>query len=134
MRLPFLLTRRRCEQLLSDQARGFELAIRKIGENNRADFAAEQAQHNLVAEQLADTSIVNECLTHDLLVSRRQRVIARKAGARILAAYLAEKRRADLLQQRLDDACGLTDSRVEDGRHWQQRRDDKRGLSKEATS
>jgi hypothetical protein len=112
MRLPFLLSRHRVERLLGGQARGYELVIRKIGEQH-------QERHDLVAEQLADVSIVNDCLTRDLLTSRRQRVIARKAGARILAAWAAEKRRADRLQQRLDDAVGLPAGRITDSGPWQ---------------
>lgn len=52
----------------------------------------------------------------------------RRVGARILAAYAAECRRADLLQARLDDACGLNDPAVTEGRYWQGRRHDTKGL------
>jgi len=77
------------------------------------------------AEQVIDVSIVNNHLTEDLTRSRRQRVIARKAAARILAAYAVEKQRADRLQQRLDQALGLDSGPVTSGRHWQHRREDK---------
>jgi len=86
------------------------------------------------SELFTDTSIVNDCLTRDLLRSRRQRVIARKAAARILAAYAVEKRRADGLQTRLDGALGLYSAAVEDGRNWQARRTDKPTVAKEPTS
>lgn len=52
----------------------------------------------------------------------------RTVGQRILAAYRAEKKRADRLQARLDDACGLDDPAVTAGRHWQSARHDKKGL------
>jgi uncharacterized protein (DUF3084 family) len=51
--------------------------------------------------------------------------LARKAGARLLAAYHAEKHRADHLQTRLDYALGLNSAAVEDGKNWQARRTDK---------
>jgi chromosome segregation ATPase len=57
-------------------------------------------------------------------LERRLR-LARKAGARVLAAYVRERRRADLLQARLDDACGLSRTAVTAGEHWQSRREDK---------
>ncbi|KMS79071.1 hypothetical protein ACH49_13510 [Streptomyces leeuwenhoekii] len=47
-----------------------------------------------------------------------------KVGVRILAAGAAERRRADRLQDRLDDALGLNTPAVEDGRQWQTRRQD----------
>lgn len=74
------------------------------------------------AEQLCDVSIVNNHLTEDLTRSRRQRVIARKAAARIAAAYRAEKARADHLQARLDQALGLESAAVALGAGWQDRR------------
>jgi chromosome segregation ATPase len=48
----------------------------------------------------------------------------RRIVSRLLVEHRAEKRRADRLQARLDDAVGLTDPRVEDGRNWQQTRQD----------
>lgn len=39
--------------------------------------------------------------------------------------YEAEKKRADQLQRRLDDACGLNTSQITDGRLWQHTRADK---------
>lgn len=52
----------------------------------------------------------------------------RTVGKRILAAYSTELKRADRLQARLDDACGLDDPAVTAGRHWQSARHDKKGL------
>lgn len=57
----------------------------------------------------------------------RRLAVARRAAARILAAYVAEKRRADHLQARLDDACGLNHPALDDGRLWQHSRSDKKG-------
>lgn len=85
----------------------------------RAERRAFRTAASTGAEQVIDVSIVNDCLTRDLTQSRRQRVIARKAAARILAAWAAERRRADRLQQRLDDAVGLTVGRIEDSQRWQ---------------
>lgn len=45
--------------------------------------------------------------------------IARKAAARILAAWAAEKKRADQLQQRLDDAVGIPKAGIRDSARWQ---------------
>lgn len=58
---------------------------------------------------------------------------ALKATARYLAAYHAEKRRADGLQTRLDHALGLNDPAVEAGQHWQARRTDKPHPAKETS-
>lgn len=43
----------------------------------------------------------------------------RVVGARVLAAYGRERRRADGLQERLDDAVGLHHGHVEDSGRWQ---------------
>ncbi|MFF7880949.1 hypothetical protein ACH40F_08280 [Streptomyces sp. NPDC020794] len=56
---------------------------------------------------------------------------ALKAAARYLAAYHAEKHRADHLQTRLDYALGLNSAAVEDGKNWQDRRVDKPHPAKE---
>jgi len=93
--------------------------LREERDSARAERQAFRAAASTGAEQVVDVSIVNDCLTRDLLLSRRQRVIARKAGSRILAAWSAEKRRADHLQQRLDDAVGLPAGRITDSRSWQ---------------
>lgn len=59
--------------------------------------------------------------------------IARTAAARLLAAYGGEQARADGLQARLDDACGLNHPAVLNGQGWQGRRQDK-PTAKETTS
>jgi chromosome segregation ATPase len=58
---------------------------------------------------------------------------ALKAAARYLAAYHAEKKRADGLQAQLDHALGLNDPAVEAGQHWQARRMDKPHPPKETS-
>lgn len=58
----------------------------------------------------------------------------RRVGVRILAAYAAEKKRADRLQARLDDACGLDHPAVAEGAAWQARRHDKPRPRKEASA
>ncbi|MDL5205081.1 hypothetical protein [Streptomyces sp. ALI-76-A] len=67
--------------------------------------------------------------------ARLERRVARllAVAGRLYLGREAEQQRAEHLQQRLDDACGLNDARVEHGRHWQETRDDKR-WAKEATS
>ncbi len=66
-------------------------------------------------------------------LERRLR-FARKAAARILAAYHSEKRRADCLQARLDQALGMDAPAIADGVRWESRRHDKAGLVGEAAS
>lgn len=51
---------------------------------------------------------------------------ALRGCVRYLTAYHAEKRRADRLQRRLDDALGLNTAGIELGSGWQDRREDKR--------
>lgn len=48
----------------------------------------------------------------------RRKTSLEKAGHRILAAWRREQKRADHLQQRLDDAVGLSTTIVDSGR-WQ---------------
>jgi len=82
-------------------------------------------------EQLTAALIANTCLTEDLTAVREELAEARAqvtdgAVAEWRAQAKAEKRRADGLQKRLDDACGLNTAAVGDGSRWQERRDDKR--------
>ncbi|MEU9558028.1 hypothetical protein [Streptomyces fumanus] len=49
------------------------------------------------------------------------------AAARYLAAYHQQKRRADRLQARHDQALGLDTAAILSGQTWQQRREDTRG-------
>ncbi|WP_075737487.1 hypothetical protein [Streptomyces acidiscabies] len=61
---------------------------------------------------------------HLAQLDRRVRRL-RTVGTRILAAYFRERRRADHLQGRLDDALGLNRQDVRDGSLWQYSRRDK---------
>lgn len=66
-------------------------------------------------EKYVDVSIVNACLTDDL-VAVRERLAACESGGALgeqMALYRAEKKRADRLQRRLDQALGLDDSEAE---------------------
>jgi len=60
--------------------------------------------------------------------------VARKAASRLLAAYHAEKRRADHLQAQLDNASALDPPEIAAGVHWQSRRHDRLETSKGAAS
>jgi hypothetical protein len=69
-----------------------------------------------------DTSIVNDCLTRDMSNLTRRHTRAVRAAARYLAAYHAEKRRADRLQKQYDAAVGMNTRRgdvgLNDSEHW----------------
>lgn len=63
-------------------------------------------------EKYVDVSIVNTCLTDDLAAAR-ERLATYENGSALgeqMALHRAEKKRADHLQRRLDDALGLDDS------------------------
>jgi hypothetical protein len=119
----WIVTRRRYEEDLA-AAKAEANRLRDERDEALTERRAFHAAATTGAEQVIDVSIVNDRLTRNLARSRRQRVIARKAAARILAAWAAEKKRADRLQQRLDDAVGLNDPAVEAGARWQERRHD----------
>jgi hypothetical protein len=137
-----LVTRRRYQRDI-DAARA---------EIDRQRRRADQAQNNAATaifnrgqmlRQLAEADAANRRLhERNLELGRRvsqlaesdpehaaalERRVARlvKVGARLLAAYVAEKRRADQLQARLDDALGLNTTAVIEGSRWQQRREDR---------
>lgn len=94
------------------------------------------------AEQNTDITIVNQCLTEDLAATRRELADVRKveeslarqihemaqpvepSDEEVDAAQLrleldAERRRADDLQQRLDDAVGLASGGILNSAPWQ---------------
>jgi hypothetical protein len=120
----FFVSRRRYDTDLAD-ARAVSDRLRTQLEESRENAVAWHAAAVRTAEQFTDASIVNDCLTRDLVAARRRVRIARSAATRILAAYRRERSRADRLQGRLDDACGLNHPAVEAGQHWQARRIDK---------
>lgn len=72
---------------------------------------SEAAQHVCKIVKLCGE---NDQLREELTAVRKQ-----------LGDYEAEKKRADQLQRRLDDACGLNTSQITDGRLWQHTRADK---------
>lgn len=81
-------------------------AVRTAGRNNR--LTRSEAQH--------DANL-------DAMAARIDRAL--RGCVRYRAAHAAERRRADQLQARLDDATGLNSAGVADGRHWQATRQDK---------
>lgn len=81
-------------------------AVRTAGRNTV--LAKAEAAHDADLDHMAD---------------RIDRVL--RACARYRAAHAAERRRADRLQHRLDDALGLNHPAITDGRNWQHTRQDK---------
>lgn len=77
---------------------------RDIAVFNRAQVLRQNAT---LDEELAATRIVNACLTEDLTAAREQ--LTDSALGEQMALYRMEKRRADHLQRRLDDALGVDD-------------------------
>lgn len=110
-----------------------------------AEQMAATAEYNRgqLLRQLADADATNRRLEGRLLeLGRRLTKLAEadpeyaatleqrvtrlhRVGARILAAYTGEKKRADRLQAELDDALGLNHPDIQAGRNWQSRRPDK---------
>lgn len=94
---------------------------------SRARYEAVAYRAHCTGEQLVGTAIVNDCLTDANLTVARRLTRALRACARYRAALTAETRRADRLQQRLDDALGLNTHAITTGATWQNRRTDKKG-------
>ncbi|MFJ9890848.1 hypothetical protein ACIQRW_34055 [Streptomyces sp. NPDC091287] len=63
---------------------------------------------------------LRDALTYTGRIARLARTVAR-----LRQALAAETRRADRLQARLDDACGITQPAVDAGSMWQHRRSDR---------
>lgn len=156
----WFVTRRRHEQELAAAREEIARLRRRVLDTQDRHDEVVRA-HNKLAEELAATSIVNDCLTTDLTTARERlaeygsrRTVSevlvehdahRKALAEAIRAGLhlnweqlietarqtfegatewradceAEKRRADQLQERLDDACGLGPGGIEDSGRWQ---------------
>ncbi|MFE2073668.1 hypothetical protein [Streptomyces misionensis] len=125
-----LVTRRRYENDLAavdaDRAR-----LRVERDQFAKDRDTQRAVARKAAEQFADlddrytaTVIVNTCLTEELTAAREQ-LASTDDGWQ--AKYEAEKKRADRLQERLDDALGLNTPAVAAGTAWRDRRTDKKG-------
>ncbi|MET8475390.1 hypothetical protein ABZY90_19760 [Streptomyces sp. NPDC006422] len=94
------------DEALKDAATFRSAAVRVAGRNNR--LTAAESRHDSDLEYMA---------------VRLDRALRGYVAYR--AAHAAEARRANQLQQRLDDACGLNRRDVLDGRHWQANRPDK---------
>ncbi|MFD3917179.1 hypothetical protein [Streptomyces sp. NPDC058603] len=79
-----------------------------------------------LTEQLQDARAedLGDSIT-DAIGYERRIVRLTRAVARLSAALTTQTRRADRLQQRLDDAVGITSPAVDSGDLWQQRRSDK---------
>ncbi|MFK0062663.1 hypothetical protein ACIQTN_25980 [Streptomyces werraensis] len=105
----------------------------------RAESRAKTAEYNReqLLRQLAEADAANRRLhERNLELGRRVSALAEsdleyaaqlerrktsleKAGHRVLAAWAREQKRADHLQQRLDDAVGLTAMGIRDSSRWQ---------------
>ncbi|WP_225840264.1 hypothetical protein [Streptomyces sp. NK08204] len=94
---------------------------------SRSRYEVAVGKASYATEQAIDTSIVNNCLTDANLAVARRLTRALRACKRYRAALAAEQRRADRLQQRLDDCLGLNTAQVAEGQRWQQTRHDKKG-------
>jgi hypothetical protein len=83
-------------------------------------------EHDVHRKALADAlGDQKRHLNWDQLIAEVGRLNA--AAEAWMADHAAEKKRADHLQARLDDALGLNTSRISDGRMWQHTRPDKKG-------
>lgn len=131
----WFVTRRRYEQeRAAAQNEIAALRRRVLDTQDRHDEVARA--HNRLAKRLAEADAANRRLHgRNLELGRQVSVLAEsdleyaahlerrktsleKAGHRILAAWRREQKRADHLQQRLDDAVGLSTTIVDSGR-WQ---------------
>ena len=138
MKWPFV-SRRAHEAVLVDRERIRSERDQFVKDRDAQRLAAETAAalFTRTDEELAAVTIVNTCLTEDLTAVRERLAEVEAASCDTAATHWRaearrEKKRADRLQARLDDAVGLTDPRVENGRNWQQNRQDG-GRKQEAT-
>ncbi|WP_338683849.1 hypothetical protein QD712_25575 [Streptomyces acidiscabies] len=111
--LPFISRRRHLAELAAVNA------DRERLREERDQFAADRDTHRRAAdsmsEKYADTCIANECLERDLAAARANQ----SQDTDSLQKYV------QALEQQLDHALGMNGTAVEDGRHWQQTRQDK---------
>jgi hypothetical protein len=128
-----LVTRRRHERELADldadreRIRGERDQFAKDRDTQHAVARTAARQFTDADEELAATRIVNDCLTRDLAEARKQ-LAARDTGG-WQKKYEQERKRADRLQRRLDDAVGLKPGRIEDSSQWQPALHDKKGAA-----
>jgi hypothetical protein len=155
MKWPFV-SRSRYEAVEADRERIRGERDQFLKDRKAAQAAAEKASalFTQADEELAATTIVNACLTEDLTKLREQ-LAASTAAESALAKQIhemaqpveqtdeemdainlliqerdTEKRRADHLQQRLDQATGLDSAPVAAGAGWQERREQKMRFDK----
>jgi chromosome segregation ATPase len=130
----FVTARRHEQELAAAKKEIAALRRRVLDTQERHDEVARA--HNRLAKRLSEADAANRRLyDRNLELGRRVSVLAEsdleyaahlerrktsleKAGHRILAAWRREQKRADHLQQRLDDAVGLSTTIVDSGR-WQ---------------
>lgn len=101
---------------------------------NAEQDATNRRSHGRILELSRRLSAVREADPEYAASLERRVARLRLVGVRILAAYAAEKKRADRLQTRLDDACGLDHPAVVEGAAWQARRHDKPRRKEASTS
>lgn len=136
----FVTARRHEQELAAAKKEIAALRRRVLDTQDRHDEVARA--HNRLAKRLSEADAANRRLyDRNLELGRRVSALAEsdleyaahlerrktsleKASHRILAAWRREQKRADHLQQRLDNACGLDSPAVEAGRHWQATRTD----------
>lgn len=87
-------------------------------------LADEETANKRLAEELAAVTIVNTCLTDDLVAARERLAEVEAASCDTAAAQWQaqarrEKKRADALQKAYDDAVGLKPRGIEDSSRWQ---------------
>lgn len=130
----FVTARRHNDELAAAQNEIAALRRRVLDTQDRHDEVARA--HNRLAKRLAEADAANRRLyDRNLELGRRVSVLAesdleyaahlerrvarlKRVGKRIVAAWAREQKRADHLQQRLDDAVGLSTTIVDSGR-WQ---------------
>lgn len=132
MRLPFV-SLRRYEDAVAGQERLREERDQARKDHKSAQEAAKTAAalFTRADNTLAAISKTNECLTADLDAARKQ-LAAQDARTDLVprADFEEEKKRADHLQQRLDQATGLDDPAIAAGAAWQDRREQKMRFDK----
>ena len=101
---------------------------------NAEQDATNRRSHGRILELGRRLSAVREADPEYAASLERRVARLRLVGVRILAAYAAEKKRADRLQTRLDDACGLDHPAVVEGAARQARRHDKPRRKEASTS
>lgn len=98
------------------------LRRRVVATEARHDEA--EGERRRLADELAAVSIVNACLTEDLVAAREELAEVKAQSSDSAATYWKaeakrEKKRGDRLQKQYDDAVGLKPGGIEDSRPWQ---------------